>query len=678
MAKEAIQDNGAGVFNIGGQWATAIRYEVRPGAGEVFSAADIQRMMRPDLLDFKEETGELYRWYEKGGNPRPRPLDVDELIEYLQGIGFDAKSARESALEDSGAKPGDQELWGRMQAGNGTETRVDLKFMNAQRVIFSKKNLSLEDAGNLVGSENLGRIENAVEASKSGDAVKGKLFGQTLSMIQTEEVSNLWDLMVKQWKTMSVEERDSLEEANQQQKQERTFGRYVAALMAMAQHARDADAARAEGVSDKAVAGDRGVRENFEALRQMQAKGELEFLSGEDMKLLEGLTISGIGQAAEPRGALSVLEAHAKERMINPEINNAIIRGINHTDEQVVSQALGHIETYEYQTISGTEKEYRYVGTAVLKDGTVHKFEFDVDKGADEVEIEEAARKALTKSVEPEEELEEAAEEQKVRDRMTLIQNEAVLLHEGENHADHKGLKAEGEEEDLANAVPDKIRKRFVFVDGKYYFPDEKPAFTDMTDKLRAHDSHHEVVNAMVEIAQARKWDSLTVRGTEEFRKAVWLKASAKGIEVAGYKPTEVDKALLAKEMEKSGKPHLTLVDPVNEIQKGIVAEIAVETAVRAESNVRALRQYSGELLEHGEANYNFDKDEGKNYFVKLRDDSGKEHVIWGVDLKQAMEKSGAQLGEKIDLQFMGKRPVEVMVNDRDASGKVIGTHMEV
>lgn len=50
----------------------------------------------------------------------------------------------------------------------------------------------------------------------------------------------------------------------------------------------------------------------------------------------------------------------------------------------------------------------------------------------------------------------------------------------------------------------------------------------------------------MVEIAKARGWNTITVKGTEEFRQSAWMEATQDGLTVAGYKPTALDLAKLA------------------------------------------------------------------------------------------------------------------------------------
>jgi hypothetical protein len=92
-------------------------------------------------------------------------------------------------------------------------------------------------------------------------------------------------------------------------------------------------------------------------------------------------------------------------------------------------------------------------------------------------------------------------------------------------------------------AVPESVRKRFLKVDSDYYFPDRSPAFVDRGARLATRGEHPEVVKALVEIAKERGWNTITVKGSEAFRRAAWMEAVRNGMQVAGYKPTELDLA---------------------------------------------------------------------------------------------------------------------------------------
>jgi hypothetical protein len=110
-------------------------------------------------------------------------------------------------------------------------------------------------------------------------------------------------------------------------------------------------------------------------------------------------------------------------------------------------------------------------------------------------------------------------------------------------------------------AVPESVRKRFLKVDSDYYFPDRSPAFVDRGARLATRGEHPEVVKALVEIAKERGWNTITVKGSEAFRRAAWMEAVRNGMQVAGYKPTELDLA------------HSKQREPTNLIETGALKE---------------------------------------------------------------------------------------------------------
>lgn len=100
--------------------------------------------------------------------------------------------------------------------------------------------------------------------------------------------------------------------------------------------------------------------------------------------------------------------------------------------------------------------------------------------------------------------------------------------------------------DDKSSVVPESVARRFLRVETEYYFQDRTPAFSDRGSKLATRSANLEVVRSMVEIAKARGWDTITVKGAEEFRRSVWMEAARDGLTVAGYKPTALDLAGLA------------------------------------------------------------------------------------------------------------------------------------
>lgn len=97
-----------------------------------------------------------------------------------------------------------------------------------------------------------------------------------------------------------------------------------------------------------------------------------------------------------------------------------------------------------------------------------------------------------------------------------------------------------------ANVMPDAVARRFLKVNQDYYFHDKTLAFSDRGNKLATRGAHPDVVRSLIEIAQARGWDSVTVNGTTAFRRSAWMEATQAGLKVAGYEPTALDLAELA------------------------------------------------------------------------------------------------------------------------------------
>jgi len=100
--------------------------------------------------------------------------------------------------------------------------------------------------------------------------------------------------------------------------------------------------------------------------------------------------------------------------------------------------------------------------------------------------------------------------------------------------------------DDKSAIMPESVARRFLKVEHEYYFQDRTLAFSDRGNKLAMRGTNPEVIRSLVEVAKARGWDSVTVKGTEEFRRSAWMEAAQNGMLVKGYKPTALDLADLA------------------------------------------------------------------------------------------------------------------------------------
>jgi len=119
--------------------------------------------------------------------------------------------------------------------------------------------------------------------------------------------------------------------------------------------------------------------------------------------------------------------------------------------------------------------------------------------------------------------------------------------------------------DDKSAIMPEAVARRFLKVEQEYYFQDRTPAFTDRGNKLATRGTNPEVIRSLVEVAKARGWNSVTVKGTEEFRHRAWMEAAQNGMRVKGYKPTDLDLADLA------GRPATNSVEKEADEDKIIV-----------------------------------------------------------------------------------------------------------
>lgn len=251
-----------------------------------------------------------------------------------------------------------------------------------------------------------------------------------------------------------------------------------------------------------------------------------------------------------------------------------------------------------------------------------------------------------------------------------------------------------------ARRVPAQIERSYLRVQEKsgdrYYLNTrlDVVAFVDKGSKLETKSETEHTANDLIAIAEERGWSSIKVAGTEAFRRQAWLKASAKGITVRGYKPNEVDKALLAKlavQIEANAENSIERVEPrAVTSSKAVVDEKAetidptIKPAQQPEGRKSAApkakeeRLLDGELVAHGAAPFEFKEKNKLNYYVTLRGENGAESTTWGLDLARALEESKAQIGDRVTLANLGKTPVEVIGHERDKDGNPTGNMKKI
>ncbi len=103
--------------------------------------------------------------------------------------------------------------------------------------------------------------------------------------------------------------------------------------------------------------------------------------------------------------------------------------------------------------------------------------------------------------------------------------------------------------------IPVAIEKRYLVAEGNLHDRNTNALAIELREKqFVAHKEDPATVSTVVEMAQHRGWDSITVNGSDDFKRQVWLEASSKGLEVLGYEPRPVDVAKLAEVMEALAK----------------------------------------------------------------------------------------------------------------------------
>lgn len=197
---------------------------------------------------------------------------------------------------------------------------------------------------------------------------------------------------------------------------------------------------------------------------------------------------------------------------------------------------------------------------------------------------------------------------------------------------------------------------------------DEKKIATDRNDQ--------QTVQAMLDLAEARGWKGLRIKGDADFRRTVWMEANLRGLEVEGYKPREADIQEL--EEKRRLRSHNAVEataerqDKQAETTKPDVAQATPEKAAPASQEASDKRHaepeksaskdsppapvskeemLQGRLVEHGL---------GKSgYYVRIDTGIG-EKVVFGDEFRHAIETSQAKPGDRILLDNIGHKTIEV------------------
>ena len=223
------------------------------------------------------------------------------------------------------------------------------------------------------------------------------------------------------------------------------------------------------------------------------------------------------------------------------------------------------------------------------------------------------------------------------------------------------------------NALPDRIRRKYYVVANETGKDEarrrgaastqiergEYLAFKVTEDRLVTRLAAAEVIRDMVSVAQHRRWDALHVRGSAEFRREAWLEAGARGIEVQGYQPTDLDRQALSDRQEVWNRTH----PRTHEAEVRSVSD-RDERAERLDYD----KGVSGRLIEVGRAPYRNRNDAETSTYVAIELDNGRQHQVWGVGLEKATADSKARPGDRIQVRRDGVERVAKDIKVIDAA----------
>jgi len=247
---------------------------------------------------------------------------------------------------------------------------------------------------------------------------------------------------------------------------------------------------------------------------------------------------------------------------------------------------------------------------------------------------------------------------------------------------------------------PASVSKRYLQAGSRYFLRDgsREMAFEDRGVRMVTAHNRPDIAESMAEMALAKGWTHIRVKGHEDFRRAVWLEAAVRGIGVTGYAPTEQDRAGLAELMQTrmtnrveqmgvTGAPAVVTVSEQVPTKEATPQSPADRRQPDAQLNALPLAtvtisstpwspesEFRGELVAHGRAPYQNREGAQVTYFATLREATGNQLTVWGAGLERAIAESGAQAGEQVHLANYGRRRIAAQVPAVDGRGGVTGT----
>lgn len=247
-----------------------------------------------------------------------------------------------------------------------------------------------------------------------------------------------------------------------------------------------------------------------------------------------------------------------------------------------------------------------------------------------------------------------------------------------------------------SEVVKRSLSRKYILVEGKtaqynrFHFKDRENALAFETTKNAITTKHSDkyIARDMLSYAEANGWQNVSIKGSNEFKQAVWLEASIRDVGVKGYRPNSLDKAKLvdARAQEARSvatrekvtrsinlnKPQETAVGVLKDtMQKRGDSPDAVNVAVeKVKQRFVESNTIVGKVIGMGAAPYLHKDGNNDSFYVDLKTATGDKKV-WGVKLEELATKGFINKGDHIALERVGKEQVAVQAKVIDDDGKV-------
>jgi len=224
-------------------------------------------------------------------------------------------------------------------------------------------------------------------------------------------------------------------------------------------------------------------------------------------------------------------------------------------------------------------------------------------------------------------------------------------------------------------AMPPSFEDRFILTrdanrqDMYRTYDDKRPTISDCGDALHTRNADRSTAMDMIELAAHRGWSSMKVKGPEDFRREMWIEATAQGIRVQGYRPNDKDRAEADRRAELIGERVIERTDQGRKTA-GRQSEntAASDKGANTPSNVVPMIDYqkglSGKITGIGTAPYRDREGASATPFVALELADGRIHKLWGVALPDMIDKYQLNVGDTATIFDDGRKAVTV--NSRD------------